>query len=84
MANQQYDNELRGVLFGNDKQGNQNRPDYTGEATINGQKYRMAAWTKTSKAGKDFLSVSFEVDDGTRKAPVNNGAGQQMDDSIPF
>ena len=61
--------ELRGVLFENDKQGNEKRPDYTGEATISGQKYRMAAWSKTSKNGKNFLSVNLELDDGTRQKP---------------
>jgi hypothetical protein len=28
----EYDNELRGVLFENDKQGNEKRPDYTGRS----------------------------------------------------
>jgi uncharacterized protein (DUF736 family) len=59
---QQYDNELRGVLFENDKGDNPNRPDFTGEATVNGQKYRMASWRKTSKNGKNFLSISLEAE----------------------
>lgn len=27
----EYDNELSGVLFKNDKDGNEKRPDYTGK-----------------------------------------------------
>ena len=81
----EYDNELRGVLFENDKQGNEKRPDYTGEATISGQKYRMAAWSKTSKNGKNFLSVNLELDDGTRQSQANGGGSSQpVSDEIPF
>jgi len=60
---QKYDNELRGVLFENDKGDNPKRPDFTGEVTVGGKKYRMASWRETSKAGKQFLSISLSVDD---------------------
>jgi len=39
------------------------KPDYTGEATINGVDYWMAAWTKESQkqGGAKYLSFAFTV-----------------------
>jgi uncharacterized protein (DUF736 family) len=80
-----YDNNMRGVLFHNDKGDNPKRPDMTGSLEIDGTKYRVSAWSKTSQKGNDFLSFVVEEDDGSRKAaPVSNGASSQMDDAIPF
>ena len=42
-----YDNTDTGALFKNDKEGNENRPDYTGNIhDANGKKRRIAAWLK--------------------------------------
>jgi hypothetical protein len=35
-----------GVLFKNDKAGNEKRPDYRGTITINGVQLELAAWLK--------------------------------------
>ena len=35
-------------LFVNDKEGNENRPDITGYALINGTKMRVSLWAKES------------------------------------
>ena len=37
----QYDNNLTGVLFVNDKQGNEKRPDWKGSAEIDGVKHDL-------------------------------------------
>jgi len=82
-----YDNNMRGVLFHNDKGDNPKRPDMTGSLEIDGTKYRVSAWSKTSQKGTDFLSFVVEEDDGSRKAaaPVSNGASSQpLSDEIPF
>lgn len=55
---QEYDNEMRGVLFKNDKQGNDKRPDMTGEVTVHGVTYRVAAWARDSKRGR-LLSLAL-------------------------
>ncbi len=67
----QYDNTNRGVLFLNDKEGNDARPDYQGFADIElpaGSKagdvvnFRLAGWIKTPKAGgDDFLSLTVQI-----------------------
>lgn len=79
-----YDNNMRGVLFHNDKQGNEKRPDMTGNMEIDGTKYRISAWNKTSQKGVDFLSFVVEVDDGTRKAAQPQKSQGNIDDDIPF
>jgi len=92
MADQQYDNNLRGVLFFNDKGDNPQRPDMTGNVEIDGTKYRIACWNKTSKSGNAFMSLSLSLDDGNTKSGQTNYAAQApaspatqaMDDGIPF
>ena len=73
-GDQKYDNTNRGVLFENDKQGNDARPDLTGEATLDIDGFadlprnedgtvtiRLAAWSKESKAGQPFFSITFSA-----------------------
>lgn len=93
----QYDNNLRGVLFHNDKGDNANRPDMTGNCEIDGTKYRIAAWNKLSKNGNQFLSISLSLDDGNTNSAQTGYASQApsqpaqpaqpaqaVDDEIPF
>lgn len=82
----EYDNNMRGVLFAvTDKQGNERRPDYTGNCEIDGKKYRISSWKKTSQKGTTFLSMSLELDDGSRQAAAKPQQSQgDLDDDIPF
>ncbi len=56
-----YDNELRGALFKNDKKGNDKAPDYKGPAQIKGIEYDMSAWLRTARSGQKYMSVHFEA-----------------------
>ncbi len=57
-----------GALFKNeDKEGNQ--PDYRGQVLVNGKAMEIAAWIKTAKNGKKFMSLSF-------KEPFKNGSAK--------
>lgn len=89
---EQYDNNLRGVLFHNDKGDNPKRPDMTGNVEIDGTKYKISAWNRQSKNGNLFLSLALQVaDENTQSAQTSyaaqataqpiNGA---LDDEIPF
>jgi uncharacterized protein (DUF736 family) len=60
MAYQQKDNS--GVLFTNDKKQSDKHPDYKGNCTIDGQKYWISGWKKTSSKGT-FLSLAFKAAD---------------------
>ena len=48
----------QGALFPHDKQGNPNRPDYSGNINIGGKEYDISAWFKTSRAGNQYLSIT--------------------------
>jgi predicted DNA-binding WGR domain protein len=90
---QEYDNDLRGVLFKNDRKESDRHPDYKGSAEVDGVEYWIAAWIKEGKKGK-FMSLSFtEKEDANPPArePVKQTRAQQRggfdeaeDDPIPF
>lgn len=52
-----FDDTNRFVLFQNDKDGNEARPDYTGNITLaDGSKLRLAGWLSHSEKVGDFIS----------------------------
>lgn len=53
---------MRVTLFPNDKRGNEKRPDYRGVIQIDGVKYKLSVWNRTSKKGGAFLSGQVELD----------------------
>ena len=81
----EYDNTNRGVLFKNDKQGVETRPDYNGKININGVEHWLAAWVKTSQKGTPFMSLSIG-DPVEQKAPAlqEAHAAGDLDEDIPF
>lgn len=78
----QYDNNLTGVLFKNDKGDNEKRPDYKGSAEIEGVQYWVSAWIRDTSKGK-CLSMKYE-----RKEQQSEQASQSSssvkDDNMPF
>lgn len=93
---QEYDNDLRGVLFKNDRKETDNHPDYKGSCEVDGVEYWIAAWIKTGKKGK-FMSLAFTEKEeaapqparstparSTRNEPRGRGGFDDMDDDIPF
>jgi uncharacterized protein (DUF736 family) len=56
-----YDPNMKGVLFKNNKDGNEKRPDYRGSAVINNVDYNLSAWIKSSqKTGDKYMSIKIE------------------------
>lgn len=70
----QYDNNLSGVLFKNDKDGNEKRPDYKGSAEIEGVQYWVSAWIREGAKGK-FMSMKYERKE-QQPAPAPRNASQ--------
>lgn len=81
-----YDNDLRGALFKNDKKESEKHPDYKGQCEVDGVEYWISAWLKKSKAGQTFMSLSFEAKDAKPKAKQRPKSRHQDDDDsdIPF
>lgn len=66
-----YDDTNRGVLFVNDKDGNDARPDFTGKLSLKVEDFevdgdgnievRLAAWRQDSPKIGEYLSVAASV-----------------------
>jgi hypothetical protein len=85
-----YDNNLSGVLFKNDKEGNEKRPDYKGRAEIEGVQYWVSAWVLDGAKGK-FMSMKYERKDkqaapvkSSDPAPAHKSAADLDDSDTPF
>jgi hypothetical protein len=66
------------TLFKNDKEGNEKRPDYTGNGLgLDGSKIKVSAWIKQGKSGK-FMSCRFQ--------PLTGETSKKKDEDgeIPF
>jgi len=80
MADKQFDDELSGVLFPNDKRGNDKAPDVTGKCQIDGVEYRVAGWRRVSTStGKRFFSLKFENMEERLKAMEEAEEGDGLD-----
>lgn len=83
----EYDNNLRGALFKNDRKETEKQPDYTGNVEVEGQKYNMAGWMRKSQKGQAYMSISLSVPQPQGAAPMPsqaNHSSSSMDDEIPF
>jgi len=80
-----YDNNNTGALFKNDKKESDRHPDYSGSCEVNGEQMWMAAWIKTSKNGKKFMSFAFNPKVEKAETPKPAAvSGIDEDDDIPF
>ena len=84
MSDQQYDNELRGSLFKNDRKEKETHPDYTGTCQIQGVEYYMNAWVKEAKSGKKYFSFSFKAKDAPVQTANTVTITDEIDDDLPF
>ena len=82
--------ENTGSLFRNDKGDNPARPDYRGDAMVNGELMEIAAWIKPlpSDESKRFMSLSFKPKEQRQEPKKSQGGGTsrqtRTDDDIPF
>lgn len=69
-----YDNTNSGILTRNDKQGNENRPDYRGSINVDGVEYWLSAWIKegrdgTKLGGQKYMSLSVQPKQAAAPSP---------------
>jgi hypothetical protein len=74
----EYDNTNSGALFKNDKQGNDNWPDYRGQINVNGEDFWISAWLKTSKKdGKKYMSLAIQPNDKKQSSQSSRQPARQ-------
>ncbi len=81
-----YDNTNRGSLFKNDKKTEEKHPDLSGSINIDGTEYWISGWSKVSKGGQKFISLSVrQKQEQTRQISQPTRASKQDEDSdIPW
>ena len=85
---QDYDNNMRGVLFKNDRKETDRHPDYKGSCEVDGAEMWIAAWIKEGRNGK-FMSLSFTPKDDAAEAPppptraLTPGVGRPRTNTAP-
>jgi hypothetical protein len=65
-----FDDTNRGVLFRDEKKSEPADRDYSGSINIAGVEYWLSGWTKTSKKGTKFLSLSVKPKAAAEAKPV--------------
>jgi len=90
---QEYDNNLRGVLFKNDRKEKDTHPDYKGQCEVDGEEFWISSWIKEGAKGK-YMTLSFTAKDQPKNPPAREpqrqsrqeqrGGFDSMDDDIPF
>jgi hypothetical protein len=82
-----FDNSMQGVLFPNDKGGNEKRPDYSGQCEIACTKCKhpnlfwMSGWKNFSRTRIPFLKIHFRE---KIPKPAGSEASEGFNDEIPF
>ena len=84
----EYDNKNTGVLFKNKKE-NERQPDWKGSfVDANGVEMDLAAWTRTSKKGMEFLSIKVSkkwvAEDAPQQDQHQVEEVQPFNDEVPF
>lgn len=81
----QYDNTNRGSLFKNDKKTEEKHPDLSGSINIEGTEYWISGWSKVSKGGQKFISLSVrQKQEQTRQSSQPTRASKKEDEDIPW
>jgi hypothetical protein len=86
---EQYDNEMKGVLFKNKDRDKETQPHAKGSCQIAGVEYWVSAWTNESKAGQRYQSLSFQRKDevhdkGVAQAKEAMAPAGDFDQDVPF
>lgn len=87
MAKSFEQKDMTGALFKNDKHVEGDRlPVLTGNATIDGVEYRVAAWKNEPKTagGKAYFSLAFQIPEArpSAKKPAAKPSKQREDDGF--
>jgi uncharacterized protein (DUF736 family) len=79
-----YDNTNSGALFANADRKTDKHPNARGTLNVEGVEYWISAWTKTSKKGDKYQSLSVQRKDGQSTSKTEPAASEPFSDDIPF
>ena len=79
----EYDNTNRGIIFKNDKKGNEKAPEYTGKGNFKGTDFEISLWVKKDKNGKSYFSVSFK-EPYKKEQPKDDFPAQSDPGDLPY
>jgi uncharacterized protein (DUF736 family) len=77
-----YDNTNSGALFANADRKTDKHPNARGTLNVDGVEYWISAWTKTSKKGDKYQSLSVQRKDQLPTTPRVDA--EPFSDDIPF
>lgn len=77
-----------GLLFENNKKDDDKHPDMRGQVNINGKDYSVAAWSRKSKNGNEYIYLSFgdfqPYEKPQDKASQKEADKEETTDDLPF
>lgn len=74
--------DMSGIIFKNpDKTAGDKRPEYKGEAVIDGKEFWISAWVKEGKKGK-FFSIAYKPKQAAKQQAFEDRSAD--DGIIPF
>lgn len=75
----EYDNKNSFILFYEVEKKSEKAPDFTGKLTDeNGKEWRIAAWERTGKSGKNFLSGKVDEFKPRESTPAPSWEAQRQ------
>jgi hypothetical protein len=79
---QEFDNNLRGVLFRNKRKKTEKQPDYTGNVEVEGVEYWLSAWTRESENGMKYMSLALTAKESDEDDEDEDD--EETEDDLPF
>lgn len=84
-----YDNNMRGSIWKNDKKEKDTHPDFRGSAEVNGVEYWVSAWRRKEGANPNSPALSFSFQAKEEQRPTQQpqqapATDKLAEDDIPF
>jgi hypothetical protein len=80
----EYDNELQGALFRNDKKVKETDKDFQGEVTVEGKEYWISSWINESAKGRKYFKLSLTPKEPAKEEPKEEEPKSFINEDIPF
>ncbi len=79
-----YDNELQGALFRNDKKSKETDRDFQGEVTVEGKEYWISSWVNENKEGRKYFKLKLKPKDDAPAKSAPQQSNSFTNEDIPF